>query len=104
MISLLLRRVGGKRITNPQKTVWRVDWIQKKDEYLVAVEGGGFLYKMVRSMVGALLDVGYGKLLPQDISVILASGKEQPVSSVLQHMGCAWKKFLPIASSGYIPD
>ncbi len=85
----------GKADTEPtEKTVWRVDWIQKKDEYQVTVEGGGFLYKMVRSMVGALLDVGYGKLLPEDISVILASGKRTArVVSAPAHGLCLEKVF-----------
>jgi tRNA pseudouridine38-40 synthase len=85
----------GKADTEPtEKTVWRVDWMKKKDEYLVTVEGGGFLYKMVRSMVGALLDVGYGKLLPQDISVILASGKRTArVVSAPAHGLCLEKVF-----------
>ncbi|NDH17706.1 MAG: tRNA pseudouridine(38-40) synthase TruA, partial [Opitutae bacterium] len=51
-------------------------------------------YKMVRSMVGALLDVGYGKLLPEDISVILASGKRTArVVSAPAHGLCLEKVF-----------
>ena len=41
----------------------------------IVVEGGGFLYKMVRSIVGALLDVGIQKLNREDIQKILESGK-----------------------------
>jgi tRNA pseudouridine38-40 synthase len=47
------------------------------------VKGRGFLYKMVRSMVGALLDVGVGKLQSSDIQDILESRQrtEQVVSA-----------------------
>lgn len=39
----------------------------------IAAEGNGFLYKMVRSLAGALVDVGVGRLSPADIEKILAS-------------------------------
>jgi tRNA pseudouridine38-40 synthase len=45
------------------------------EEIQFDVEGRGFLYKMVRSMVGALLDVGAEKLQASDILNILESRK-----------------------------
>ncbi len=35
------------------------------------VEADGFLYRMVRNFVGTLLEVGLGRLLPQDVAAIL---------------------------------
>ena len=35
------------------------------------VRGSGFLYRMVRNVVGTLLEIGSGKLLPEDILAIL---------------------------------
>ena len=35
--------------------------------------GNGFLYKMVRSMTGALLEVGRGRMQPQRVAEMLAS-------------------------------
>jgi tRNA pseudouridine38-40 synthase len=43
-------------------------------ELRVVAEADGFLYKMVRSLVGALVSAGEGKLTADDISAILASG------------------------------
>lgn len=40
---------------------------------LIYAEGDGFLYNMVRILVGTLLQVGVGKLLPEDMAAILAS-------------------------------
>jgi len=37
------------------------------------VTGNGFLYRMVRIIAGTLLDVGFGKLSPNDIDGIIAS-------------------------------
>jgi tRNA pseudouridine38-40 synthase len=43
-------------------------------ELRVVAEADGFLYKMVRSLVGALVAVGEGKLSPEQIGGILKSG------------------------------
>ena len=39
----------------------------------ITAEANGFLYKMVRSLVGALVASGEGKLTPERIRVIRAS-------------------------------
>ena len=59
---------------NPIKKVWRVEVIESSKCIEIVVEGGGFLYKMVRSIVGALIDVGIQKLNKHDIQRILKSG------------------------------
>ncbi|MDF9832172.1 tRNA pseudouridine38-40 synthase [Ereboglobus sp. PH5-5] len=41
----------------------------------IAAEADGFMYKMVRSLVGALVAVGEGKLAPDDLRELLKSGK-----------------------------
>lgn len=51
--------------------------IQKKAPYLfIDIRGDGFLYKMVRNIVGTLLEVGRGKLKPKEVREILL-GKER---------------------------
>ena len=60
-------------------SVWKVDLKTRGDNLDFIIEGSGFLYKMVRSMVGALLDVGTGKLAPQEIHEILESRKRTEV-------------------------
>lgn len=39
------------------------------------MEADGFLYKMVRSLAGALVAVGQGKLTPADLAAMLKSGR-----------------------------
>jgi tRNA pseudouridine38-40 synthase len=39
----------------------------------IVAEADGFLYKMVRSLVGVLVSVGEGKLSPAQVGEILAS-------------------------------
>ena len=85
----------GNGDTEPSvKTIWRADWAEKPTELHFVVEGGGFLYKMVRSMVGALIDVGYGKMDPAEIRSILASRKRTArVVSAPAHGLCLEKVF-----------
>jgi tRNA pseudouridine38-40 synthase len=57
------------------RTVRRLDLIADADGHRLRLEaeGNGFLYKMVRSLTGALVDVGLGRLKPGDMAPILAS-------------------------------
>jgi tRNA pseudouridine38-40 synthase len=57
------------------RKVWKVNVVEVDQELQFIVEGGGFLYKMVRGMVGALFDVGAGKLLLSDIEEIFNAKK-----------------------------
>ena len=46
--------------------------INKKDDYIfIDITANGFLYKMVRNIVGALLEVGTGRLTPPALKKIL---------------------------------
>ncbi len=49
--------------------------------------GNGFLYNMVRKMVGALLQVGLGQLTAQEIAQLLASGKRSGVTILADACG-----------------
>ena len=44
------------------------------DEIRIDVEGDGFLYNQVRTMVGTLINVGRGMWKPDDVGTILESG------------------------------
>ena len=64
--------------------------VEKKDGIVsFRITGNGFLYNMVRIIVGTLLEVGYGKRLPQDIKTILEAkdrtkaGKTMPAKGLI---------------------
>lgn len=40
----------------------------------IHVEGDGFLYNMVRIITGTLVDVGHGRIAPEELAGIIASG------------------------------
>ncbi len=57
-------------------TVRRIDAISLKRSkgcILIDVSGRGFLYNMVRTIAGTLMDVGRGKIPPADLKKILAA-------------------------------
>lgn len=51
----------------------RLEIVRRGARVRVTAEADGFLYKMVRSLVGTLVSAGEGKLTPEQISALLAS-------------------------------
>ena len=64
---------GKENDPNPVKTVTRLQLKQRGKFICLYAEGSGFLYRMVRSIAGALYAVGRGCLTPEDIAEILES-------------------------------
>lgn len=64
---------SGSCAKNPIKTLYHVDLIEKDHHLTLLLEGNGFLYKMVRNIVGTLIDVGSGKISHKDIARIFAA-------------------------------
>jgi tRNA pseudouridine38-40 synthase len=59
---------GKENDPNPVKTVTRLQLKQRGKFIRLDAEGSGFLYRMVRSIAGALYAVGRGRLTPDDIA------------------------------------
>lgn len=53
------------------RTIYEINIIESEKELEFQFVGNGFLYNMVRILVGTLLDVGQGKILASDIKKIL---------------------------------
>lgn len=53
--------------------VWRCDVAELGSEIHITVEGNGFLYNMVRNIVGTLVEVGRGLWTSERIDLILAT-------------------------------
>ena len=60
---------------NPVKNLWQLDVRRTGKRLKIQVEGSGFLYKMVRSLCGALFDVGRGRLEVHQVKEILDAKK-----------------------------
>ncbi len=56
------------------RCIINADFVKTDDDYLVLrIEGDGFLKFMVRNIVGTIVDVGLGKITPDDFKQILVS-------------------------------
>lgn len=53
------------------RVVDRIEIVRKKDYLYLNFHGTGFLRNMVRIMTGTLLEVGYGRIAPEDLPEIL---------------------------------
>ncbi|OES45922.1 tRNA pseudouridine(38-40) synthase TruA [Domibacillus iocasae] len=57
---------------NKVRTVTDISFFEQGDDLEIRFKGTGFLYNMVRIMVGTLMKVGNGRLEPEDVARILA--------------------------------
>ncbi len=64
-------RGSGCQAKSPVKTLDKLDIYRSGDEIIFELEARSFLYHQVRNMVGTLIQVGRGKLSPQDVKTIL---------------------------------
>lgn len=63
----------GSAAKDPVKTLKRLDIVEQPGGVCLEFEGDGFLYKMVRNIVGTLLEVAEGKYPKEDLPRILAA-------------------------------
>jgi tRNA pseudouridine38-40 synthase len=66
-------RAEGYREKDSVRTVSSIDVVENEDFLDVLIAGDGFLYMMVRVIVGTLVRVGLGKVSPEAIDRILAA-------------------------------
>jgi len=62
---------AGDKRESSVRTIYRCDVTSEKENVFIEVEGNGFLYNMVRNIVGTLVEIGRGKWSPEKISEIL---------------------------------
>ena len=69
---------GGKRST--VVLVERLDLAEENDLVLIRIEGSHFLWKMVRRLVGVLVEIGRGALEPNDAVEFLVTLSKTPAT------------------------
>ena len=59
--------------SSPIKDLRRLDVIKRDRQIRIVAEADGFLYKMVRSLVGGLVEVGIGRESPESLAELLVN-------------------------------
>ncbi len=81
---------GGAKTT--VRTIYSIDIIEKDGQIDFYICGNGFLYNMVRIMVGTLLKVGSGKIKKEDVIKMLSTGKRSLGGKTLSAKGLTLMK------------
>ncbi len=66
-------RTSGSSVKTSVREIRHIEVKRRRDRLTITVEGSGFLYNMVRSIVGTLIEVGRGKIEPARVKEILDS-------------------------------
>ncbi len=82
---------SGSSVKSTVRTVYSVDVIERDNLVEVLVCGNGFLYNMVRSMVGTMLKFAYGKIDESDIKKMFSSGDRKIVGKTMEAKGLTLK-------------
>ncbi|MFH2069146.1 MAG: tRNA pseudouridine(38-40) synthase TruA [Candidatus Omnitrophota bacterium] len=95
-------QASGRKVKDPVRTVYSLtireesaDLFQAGGLIGITVVGSGFLYKMVRNIVGTLLEVGRGKIKPETVQDILKSGDRRKAGKTMPAYGLTllWVKY-----------
>ena len=78
---------AGSSVSDTVRTVTACSVERDGDMITVSVSADGFLYNMVRIIVGTLLDIAFGKLTPDDITAALQSGRREQAGATAPAKG-----------------
>ena len=67
-------KCADSSMENTVRTVTQSDWTENGNLLIYTVEGNGFLYNMVRILVGTMLEIGSGKRSAEDMKAAVESG------------------------------
>ena len=68
---------GGQEKETTVRTIHSLNIRRESENVIIEVSGDGFLYNMVRIIVGTLTEVGLGKKRPEDVKKIIESKDRQ---------------------------
>ena len=80
---------------NSVRTIFRFDITGENDWTYIYVEGDGFLYNMVRNIVGTLVEVGVGRMKPEKMKEILEAKNRTAAGPIAPAAGLClmWIKY-----------
>lgn len=80
-------KASGTSSKNSIRTIYKAEIIEKLPRIEIELTGNGFLYNMVRIIAGTILDVGLGKIKPEEIIDIIESGDRKLAGRTLPAHG-----------------
>lgn len=81
-------KASGTSSKSSVRTIYKAEIIEKENERIwIELTGNGFLYNMVRIIAGTLVDVGLGKISPEEIPNIIKSKKRENAGKTLKPQG-----------------
>lgn len=81
-------KASGTSSKSSVRTIYKAEIIEKPEERIwIELTGNGFLYNMVRIIAGTLVDVGMGKIKPEEIKEIIESKDRQNAGKTLKPQG-----------------
>ncbi len=80
-------KASGTSSKSSVRTIYKTQIYKKEDRIIIELTGNGFLYNMVRIIAGTLVDVGLGKIEPQQIENIIKEKKRENAGKTLPPNG-----------------
>ncbi|MBP3255944.1 MAG: tRNA pseudouridine(38-40) synthase TruA [Clostridia bacterium] len=80
-------KASGTSSKSSVREIYKTSIEKNEDRIIIELTGNGFLYNMVRIIVGTLVDVGLGKIKPEEIPEIINSGDRTRAGKTLPPQG-----------------
>ena len=80
-------KASGTSSKSSVRTIYNAKIIQEGERIIIELEGNGFLYNMVRIISGTMVDVGLGKIKPEEIPEIIESKERSRAGKTLPPQG-----------------
>ena len=78
---------SGTSSKSSVRTIYKAELKQDGDRIIIELTGNGFLYNMVRIIAGTLVDVGIGKIEPNEIPEIIKMQRRENAGKTLPPNG-----------------
>lgn len=80
-------KASGTSSKSSVRVIYEAKVYTENDRVFIELTGNGFLYNMVRIIAGTLVDVGLGKIQPEEILNIIKIGKRENAGKTLPAHG-----------------
>ena len=80
-------KASGTSSKSSVRTIYKANVYNENERIYIELTGNGFLYNMVRIIAGTLVDVGTGKIQPEEIQNIIEEQKREHAGKTLPPQG-----------------